>query len=223
MSAHAVGETTDDPTLAAARVRWLVLQEELLRGATHALSNRVATLSAAAYMLEYEDVTAAQAAASLRTETERLDALLQVLRQLPSRGEVMCEPVSAMDVVTQAVQLHAQHCDLRDLPVTSVAEAEVLPCWVDPHVLLQALLLALTTVKRQAAGTEVRVQVSGDGDVTRLAVWTEPAHEPDGRGAHDVQAADRLLAHAEARARWREAGGVELVLPTLLAARRAGR
>ena len=65
---------------AVARARWLEVQDELLRGVTHALSNRIATVSAAAYMLEYGDVTQAEAAESLRTETERMDALLQLLR-----------------------------------------------------------------------------------------------------------------------------------------------
>jgi signal transduction histidine kinase len=215
-----------EPALTAARARWLVLQEELLRGVTHALSNRVATLSAAAYMLEYEDVTPAQAADSLRVESERMDALLQLLRQLPARGEPGCEPVVPTDVVAQATLLHAQHCDLRELPVTVASADDVLPCWVDPHVLLQALLLLLTTVKRQTGAQAVHVQVDGDVDTVRVTVTTDAVltwSAADARARADVDAADRLLAGAAGRAGWPEAGGVELVLPSLPAARRAGR
>ena len=69
-------------------VRWQAVIDGVMRGITHAFSNRVATLGAAAYMLEHGDLDAQEGATSLREEAERLDALVQLLRQLPSR----CRP-----------------------------------------------------------------------------------------------------------------------------------
>jgi hypothetical protein len=214
----------DDPALLPAHARWLVLQNELLRGVTHAMSNRVATLSAVVYLLEYEDVTPAQAAESLRCEAERMDALLQLLRQLPSRVDAACEPVLALEIVAQATALHEHHADLRALPVVVAGADDVLPCFVDPHVLLQALLLLLTVVKRQPGASAVTVQVDGDAEEVRLTVTaTADAGVADQRARQDVEAAHHLLARVEGRVVRGATGGVVVVLPTLLAARRAGR
>jgi signal transduction histidine kinase len=213
-------------TNAEARARWLEVHDELLRGVTHALSNRVATMSAAAYMLEYDDVTGAQAAASLRVETERMDAMLQLLRLLPSRDDREFEPVSPHDVVTQAVGLHAQHCDLRDVRVAVTVSDTVLPVWVEPHALLQALLLALTSAKRSAfaASGDVTLHVDGDADEVRLLVHPGPSHAlADALAERDVAAADGCLHSALGTAVARADGGCMLTLPTLPAARRAGR
>lgn len=211
---------------AEARARWLEVHDELLRGVTHALSNRVATMSAAAYMLEYDDVTGAQAAASLRVETDRMDTMLQLLRLLPSRDDREFEPVSPGDVITQAVALHAHHCDLRDVRVAVTVSETVLPVWVEPHAFLQALLLALTSAKRSAfnASGEVLVRVDGDAELVHLLVHPEPADAlADALAERDVAAADGCLQSALGAAVARADGGCVLTLPTLPAARRAGR
>jgi len=216
----------DAVTDADARVRWLEVHDELLRGVTHALSNRVATMSAAAYMLEYDDVTGPQAAASLRVETDRMDALLQVLRLLPSRDDREFEPVSPGDVIAQAVALHAHHCDLRDVPVSVTLSDAVLPVWVEPHAFLQAVLLTLTGAKRAAiaVGGAVRVSVDGDADDVRVMVHPEHAgatHDP--QAVRDAAAANGCLRSARGSAQASADGGCVLTLPTLPAARRAGR
>lgn len=208
------------------RARWLEVHDELLRGVTHALSNRVATISAAAYMLEYDDVTGAQAAESLRVETERMDTMLQLLRLLPSRDDREFEPVSPGDVIAQAVALHAHHCDLRDVRVVVTVRESVLPVWVEPHALLQALLLALTSAKRSAfdASGEVLLVVDGDADEVRMTVHPEPdTAVADAVSPRDVTAADGCLQSALGAAVARADGGCVLTLPTLPAARRAGR
>ncbi len=213
--------------LAMARSRWLDLHDELLRGVTHALSNRIATLSASAYMLEFEDVSCSQAAESLRQETDRMDSLLQLLRLLPSRDDAAFEPVVAADVVEQAVALHAHHCDLRDVVVEVRTDADVLPVWVEPHTLMQALLLALSAAKRTAFPHMLGVQlhVHGDADVVRFSVYPDAvvANVDTLRTALDAGAADRSLQSALGSAQARADGGCELTLPTLPAARRAGR
>lgn len=208
------------------RARWLEVHDELLRGVTHALSNRVATMSAAAYMLEYDDVTGAQAAASLRVETERMDAMLQLLRLLPSRDDREFEPVAPGDVIAQAVALHAHHCDLRDVRVVVTVSDTVLPVWVEPHAFLQAVLLALTSAKRSALATSGAVQLHVDGDTedVRVTIHPEPADaSADSLAGRDVGAAAGCLQSAFGTAEARADGGCVLTLPTLPAARRAGR
>lgn len=212
---------------ATARARWLEVHDELLRGITHALSNRIATVSATAYMLEHEDVTSAQAAESLRVETERMDALLQLLRLLPSRDDTSFEPVAPLDVVTQAIALHAHHCDLRDVAVNVQADPDVLPVWVDPNVLTQSLLLALTSAKRAAFPNmlDVRLVLSSDSDVVRMQVHPAigAASVDPVRTAADAAAADRVLRSAHGTVSPRADGGCDMTLPTLPAVRRAGR
>jgi signal transduction histidine kinase len=213
--------------LAVARARWLEVQDELLGGVTHALSNRIATVSAAAYMLEHEDISGAQAAGSLRTETERMDALLQLLRLLPSRDDSSFEPVAPMDVLSDAVALHAHHTDLRDVAVTVESDADVLPVWVEPHAFMQALLLALTSAKRAAFPRmlEVRVLVTGNADVVTIVMHPNgDVQRADAtRTAIDAAAAECCLLSAHGTARAREDGGCTITLPTLPAVRRAGR
>ncbi len=213
--------------VAVARARWLEVQDELLRGVTHALSNRIATISAAAYMLEFNDVTPEQAVESLRTETERMDVLLQLLRLLPSRDDTGFEPVMPVDIVTQAVALHAHHSDLRDVIVHVDVSATVLPVWVEPHTFLQALLLALTAAKRAAFPHELAVQITmaGDADVVRIVVCPENASGSvdSMRTAVDAAAAECCLLSARGTAAARDDGGCELTLPSLSAVRRAGR
>jgi len=216
----------DVVTDAEARVRWLDVHDELLRGLTHALSNRVATMSASAYMLEHDDVTGAQAATSLRVETERMDVLLQLLRLLPSRDDREFEPVSPADVITQAVALHAQHCDLRDVGVTVTLTERVLPVWVEPHAFLKSLLLTLTAAKRtaSAAGGAVIVQVDGDADEVRVVVHPDiDGATSDALAQRDADAAHACLRSAYGAVRASANGGCVLTLPTLPAARRAGR
>lgn len=219
------------PDGVAARSRWQEVQDELLRGITHALSNRVATLSAAAYMLEFGDVTPEQAAASMRAESERIDELLQLLRRLPAREEFELEPVSPGELIEDAVALHGFHCDLRDVPVAVDVEADVLPVLVEPHALRQALLLALSTAKRTAARdaqgqpATTRIRVSGDADRVVLHVHGTREHPApfDTLAEREREAMQQCLAGAGGAVRPLDDGGWGIELPSLLAARRAGR
>ena len=101
-------------TTEAAVARWLVIHDELLRGITHALSNRIATIAAAAYLLEQSDVPIEQTIQSLRTENERMDTVLQQLRQLPERPGADAEPMTVDDACATAVKVHAHHGELRE-------------------------------------------------------------------------------------------------------------
>lgn len=213
--------------LAFARARWLEVQDELLRGVTHAMSNRVATVSAAAYMLEHNDVTPGQAAASLRDETDRMDSLLQMLRMLPAREDDGVEPLLVADVLSDALALHSHHCDLRDVAVRVSVADDVMPVLAEPHALLQALLLALTSAKRAAYANMLGVSVSVSGDAEKVFVRVHPdegaVSVDTALSGINASAADALLFSVGGAAGMRLDGGCDIELPTLRAARRAGR
>jgi len=215
------------PPLAVARGRWLELQDSLLRGLTHALSNRIATVSAAAYLLEHGDMTGQQGAMQLRSETERMDGLLQLLRLLPSQDGSSLEPVVPIDVIEQSIALHEHHSELRDVVVRVDAPSDVLPALVEPHAFMQALLLAFTSAKRVAfthAG-DVVVHVSSDPETVTIVVHSGHV-VGDVEAAHtlrDAEAASVYLRSAQGTATPRDDGGCVITVPTLSAARRAGR
>ena len=202
--------------------RWLVIHDELLRGITHALSNRIATIGAAAYMLEHGDVPVEETIVSLRAETDRMDMLLQQLRQLPERPGADAEPMTINDACSTAVRVHAHHGELRDFECDFEIDPDVYPIWAEPHSFTHALLVALTTAKRNAApGSRVVIQASGDVNIVRVRVIArQPTALSDALNEADAAAAGWLLASHGGTARAIDSG-CELEVPTLLAVRRA--
>lgn len=205
-----------------AMARWLVIHDELLRGITHALSNRIATLSAAAYLLEHGDVPIEQTIQSLRTETERMDTVLQELRQLPERPGAEAEPMTVNDACATAVKVHAHHGEWRDFECDLEIDADVYPIWAEPQNFTHALLVALTAAKRNAkTGSRVLIQASGDVNVVRIRIIArQPEAATDALSAVDAAAASWLLGTNGGSARAVDFG-CELEVPTLLAIRRA--
>ncbi|MFO0072260.1 MAG: hypothetical protein ACK55A_09230 [Gemmatimonas sp.] len=61
--------------------RWLSIQDELLRSLAHTISNRLATISGMAGLLEGGEVPEARMLDGLRQAAERLEHALQQLRR----------------------------------------------------------------------------------------------------------------------------------------------
>ncbi|MEO7361043.1 MAG: hypothetical protein ABI120_11985 [Gemmatimonadaceae bacterium] len=209
-------------TTEAAVARWLVIHDELLRGITHALSNRIATIAASAYLLEQGDVPVEQTIESLRTETDRMDTVLQHLRQLPERPGAEAEPMTVDDACATAVKVHAHHGELRDFECDLEVDADVYPIWAEPQSFTHAVLVALTAAKRNAVpGSRVLVQATGDVNVVRIRIIArEPIAKSDPLNATDAATARWLLTRNGGTAREVDFG-CELEVPTLLAIRRA--
>jgi hypothetical protein len=205
-----------------ASARWLTIHDELLRGIAHAFSNRIATVGAVAYMLENDDAPGGKILQSLREETGRMESLLQLLRALPERPNASAEPATANEACAAAVSMHAHHPDLRETPCDVFVDAAVYPVWVEPNGFGHALLVALTSAKRNTApGSRVSLHVTGDNDVVRFrAVANEVEQVSAALDNADANAAGWLLARHGGSAAVVE-GGCELVVPTLLAARKA--
>ena len=77
--------------------RWLSIHDDLLRGLAHAFSNQVATVAAVAALFDASRVPDERVLAGLRSDADRLDGLLEHLRQLPRRGAAELEPLMPGD------------------------------------------------------------------------------------------------------------------------------
>ena len=205
-----------------AAARWLTVHDELLRGITHALSNRIATIGASAYMLEHGDVPLEQSTQALRAETDRMELLLQQLRQLPARPNAEPEPMTVNDICASAVSVHRNHGELRDIECDIDVDADVYPIWAEPQSVLHALLVALSAAKRSAApDSRVLLHAAGDANVVKIRISArQPALTDDSLNTIDAETAGWLLAANGGTARAIH-DGCELELPTLLAIRKA--
>lgn len=213
----------------SAAARWLTVHDEVLRGMAHALSNRIATVSATSYMYETGDVGVTQVMDAVKRESARLEQLLGLLRLLPERTGADAEPATAGEACASAVSLHAQHPEFRDIPCDVVVDPAVYPLWAEPHAFCHALLVALTAAKRRVPeGGRVTIHVSGTADVVQFAVQATPGTDAgnaptdanDPLAEADACAAGWLLARHGGAARVIP-NGCALEVPTLLAARRA--
>lgn len=204
--------------------RWLAIHDELLRGLAHALSNRVATVAAAAYLIETQERPSVASAQLLRSEADQLEGILQLVRLLPRRETAEMEPVMAVDAARTAIELHAHHVALHGIACEVLVADDVLPMWTDRVALQQALAVGIGIAKRAiGVGSGVRIAISSTADVGRVAIET-----PTGSGAQspddllDIEAALWLLLPSDGRALLTERGCV-IEVPTLSAVRRERR
>jgi len=212
----------------AGAARWLTIHDDLLRGMTHALSNRVATIMAVASLVELSGADG-PSAESLRVEAERLETLLLTLRQLPRRLRAGSEPILPSDAVHSAIELHAHHPEGRDVVCHLLPDGDQMPAYADPNALQLALAAALTSAKRRAGNAgSAHVQVSSTNDVVRFVIDVAGVSaESDGtrtddrlNTALDASAAAWLLHDCNGTAAV-SGDGITIEVPTLVAARRA--
>ena len=229
---------TEGPT--PARVwgdQWLRVSEKVIKGLNHQLTNRVASLEAVVTLLDDPDEAPdQQLLSSLAQEVKRLHHLLVLYRLVPAEPFVTTEPVLLQDVIAQVMDLHLHHADLRGIPVELDRGGDTDPVLVRPSALLRSLLVLFESAAGNAlrSGRQDAIHVAYGGDGDEVFVTFEAACPAGqllftGEGSL-VHAANSALAHAAGRA------SVELrhtpdgdrihylvMLPTLAAARRAGR
>jgi len=213
--------------------RWLTVHDDLLRGLTHALSNRVGTIAATAYLAEMQPASLTSTAVTLREEGDRLEHLLHVLRLLPRRRGNVAEPVIITDVVSQAMALQAYHPTEGDVPVSLQLDGDVQPAYVEPGALVMALTVLIGAGQRAvrlggfgADRGRVLVTISSSTEVVEIAARGHgadgPLQDTDATTADDVHAV-RWLLGAWSGSATTTSGGATLHVPTLQAARRAQR
>ncbi len=208
--------------------RWLSVHDDLLRGLAHAFSNRVATVAAIAALIDSTRVPDERVLTGLRMDADRLDGLLEQLRQLPRRDDADLEPLMPGDSVRAALALFEHHPEYRDVGCAVVVADDVQPVRADPLALQHALCVALTAACRVATGRDgtarasVRMALSTEGDVVRIEVSTDGS---TGEGDADALALDAgaiswLLARSNGHGHAYPYGCL-IELPTLQASRRA--
>ena len=212
----------------AGAARWLSVHDDLLRGLAHAFSNRVATVSAIAALFDPSRIPDERVLSGLRMDADRLEGLLEQMRQLPRRGDADLEPLMPGDSVRAALALFEHHPEYRNVRCTVIAADTVQPVRAEPSALQHALCVALAAACRVGAGRDgttragVRVALSTEGDVVRIEVSTDGS---TGEGeadalALDAGAIDWLLARSNGRGHPYPYGCL-IELPTLQASRRA--
>jgi hypothetical protein len=224
--------STGEGSAPAAEGAWLVVSDALLRGVGHAMNNRAAALSAVVQVLASSGPQGPLEGA-LRSETERLQRVVELLRLLPRRWESDPEPVLVGDLVPSALELLALHSDLPETRFAWEADGSLPPVLVEPSLLIHVLCLLGTAAAKEAARTGARAvsfRGSSDGDAVRVEIVVgEPdpslADPAAPEGGEDPAAAEALLAHAGGELSVERDGELRMAfrLPTLAAARRRER
>ena len=208
--------------------RWLSIHDDLLRGLTHTLSNRVGTIAAAAYMVELQPASLATSAAALRAESETLEALLRLFRMLPRRVRSVGEPVIPTDAANSAIELYGHHPHHPITPVIVVVDGDVQPAYVEPEALAMAIVVGLDAASRTGAhrtsatsAQQLEITISCSTDWVTVHVTARD-------GAIDTDVTDDVAAISWLLSPFNGHGaphalGASLMIPTLQAARRAQR
>ena len=118
---------------------WVRLSDSLIGGIAHALSNRIATLSALSELMRMED-SPAENADMLRQEVGRLELLVHHLRLLVDESAAPPEALQLPEVTAAAIALHKYHRDLRDVTVLMGGDITVEPVHISRSRLVRALL-----------------------------------------------------------------------------------
>lgn len=173
-------------------LRWLQLQDDLLRGLAHALGNRVGTVTGVADLLGVSAAPSPRMIAALRAEADRLEGVLRLLRALPGgRGAEAPEPVLVAEALAEAEALAAHHPAWRD----GVAVERALAAGVvhaPPGALLRALCLLLVAAAEAGAVT-VAATPAADGGGTIVTVRGAGGEPVPALAAPDLAALAWLL------------------------------
>lgn len=204
---------------------WLALMDQALQGLHHTLNNRIGSLSALLELLQLDGVPAdGSGFDGINAEVARLEDCSRLVRLLPRDPVGGEEPLMLDDVLADAFAIHRFLHSVRDVPVTIVPTRFVEPMRVERWALVRVLTLLLYDAKRLAnqLGTSVRVVALSDDD------WVTVDFRLGAQGAREVPVSGNgrysaILAKTFGGIVSRQAGVVELRLPTLKARRAAER
>lgn len=177
----------------------------------------MATVAAAAGVLEAGIVPDPRFIDGMRSDADRLEGLLQLVRQLPRRADAALEPMLLTDAVEQARRLAEEHPIMRGRAIVVAPEGDVLPVRAEPGAVAHAAAVALLAAARLGDGAVV-VTLRVDGDHVEFRARPEHAQSDAGAG-DDLHAIDWLLAQSHGHAQ-PDADGCAFRLLTLQASRR---
>lgn len=157
---------------------WLLVCDALMRGLNHALSNRVATVSAVVSVIVPDAEGAdAEMFKALLAEVRRLEKMLRLLRLVPSTPHPATDAVRAAEILAHVVEAHEHHPDLREVPCTLECGTGLPAVPIRESALAHAALALITAAKQVVCdhgGGEVRVRCGGDARGLALRVEALP-------------------------------------------------
>jgi hypothetical protein len=200
-------ERAEVPSPTPARVwgdQWLRVNEKVLKGLNHQLTNRLAALEAVTHLFEPGDGTDPDLVQTLAREVERVGTLLRLYRMLPAEPTALPEPVRVQDIIPSVLELHTYHADLRGVTCVLSKSGDPDPVCVRPSALLRSLLVLLESAAGHTsrAATDLPI-VLGYGGTSAAVTISIDAPSPNGEGLFAgsgslVDAVRSALAHAGA-------------------------
>jgi hypothetical protein len=198
-------ERAEVPSPTPARVwgdQWLRVNEKVLKGLNHQLTNRLAALEAVTHLFEPGEVTDEQLVQTMVREVERLATLLRLYRLLPAEPTALPETVRIQDIVPSVLELHTYHADLKGVACLLGDTNDAEPVCVRPSALLRSLLVLLESAAGQSSrtGSGLPIVLAYHGTATEVTITIEaPSPSADslfaGHGSV-VEAVRSALAHA---------------------------
>ena len=198
-------ERAEVPSPTPARVwgdQWLRVNEKVLKGLNHQLTNRLAALDAVTQLVEPGEVADEQLVQTLAREVERLGTLLRLYRLLPAEPTALSEAVRIQDIVPSVLELHTYHADLKAVACLLGDGNDAGPVSVRPSALLRSLLVLLESAAGHSSrtGSGLPIVLACHGTPTDVTITIE-APSPNSDGLFDgsgsvIDAVRSALAHA---------------------------
>jgi hypothetical protein len=198
-------ERPEVPSPTPARVwgdQWLRVNEKVLKGLNHQLTNRLAALEAVTQLFEPGETADPQLLSTMAREVERAGTLLRLYRMLPAEPTALPEPIRVQDIVPCVLELHTYHADLRGVTCVLGETTDPEPVCVRPSALLRSLLVLLESAAGHTyrTGSGLPIVLTYDGTPTAVTLTIEaPAPNADGVFAgcgSRIDAVRSALAHA---------------------------
>jgi hypothetical protein len=198
-------ERPEAPSPTPARVwgdQWLRVNEKVLKGLNHQLTNRLASLEALTHLFEPGETTDPELARMLTREVERVATLLRLYRMMPAEPTALAEAVRVQDIIPCVLELHTYHADLRAVPCLLGEASDSPPVCVRPSALLRSLLVLLESAAGHTfrTGSGMPTVLSYHGTPTVVTITIEaPSPNADGLFAGSgslIDAVRSALAHA---------------------------
>ena len=198
-------ERAEVPSPTPARVwgdQWLRVNEKVLEGLNHQLTNQIAALDAVTHLFEPGERTDPKLVQTLTREVERVGTLLRLYRMLPAEPTSLPEPVRVQDIIPCVLELHTYHADLQGVTCVLSKAGDPDPVCVRPSALLRSLLVLLESAAGHTyrAGSELPIVLGYSGTPSAVTIAIE-APSPNAGGLFAgsgslVDAVRSALAHA---------------------------
>jgi hypothetical protein len=198
-------ERAEVPSPTPARVwgdQWLRVNEKVLKGLNHQLTNRLAALEAVTQLFDPSESADPQLVQTLAREVERVGTLLRLYRMLPAEPTALPEPIRVQDIVPCVLELHTYHADLRGVSCVLGAASDPEPVCVRPSALLRSLLVLLESAaghtSRTGSGLPIVLGYQGTPTVVTISIEA-PSPNTEGLFAGSgslIDAVRSALAHA---------------------------